>query len=103
MYGFISFVPTTGHYECVDELLRLGSSSNPIDVSGNTPLHYAARNESEKSVLSLISFGAILDAKNCHGDTSLHVSVSFESSIACTHALVYASAQISVEVKYLKI
>ena len=47
-----------------------------IDRQSRTPLHYAANFGSETAACYLVAYGAYIDAKDCDGNTPLHLSIS---------------------------
>jgi hypothetical protein len=60
-------------YGVVRELIDAGVPLNPVDLEGNTPLHYAARSEEtgQDIVELLLSKGAEVNARNVEGHTPL--------------------------------
>lgn len=64
----------------LDEVRKLVEENpslvNAKDDSGNTPLHYAAKNEKTEVCRFLLEHGANVDATNEHGRTPLHETAS---------------------------
>ncbi|MBN2269421.1 MAG: ankyrin repeat domain-containing protein [Sedimentisphaerales bacterium] len=60
-------------YDVTEKLIDAGVPVNPVDLEGNTPLHYAARSEEtgEGIVELLLSKGAKVNARNAKGQTPL--------------------------------
>ena len=55
------------HAQCTKELIRYGCSINTSASHGNTPLHYAARNDDIKTVEVLLKNGACPNVRNAVG------------------------------------
>jgi cytohesin len=63
----------------VQQLLALGADPNIADASGDTPLHYAARNNAPGGIFiarELVAKGADINAKNADGRTPVHVKAA---------------------------
>lgn len=60
---------------CLDLLLKhfpsLKIDINAVDLKGNTALHYAAKNENDYAVLSLLKHGAYIGIRNVFGELPL--------------------------------
>lgn len=52
-------------------LLDAGASVNETDLQGNTPLHWASRNEYDSCIATLVQRKADIEAKNDRGDTCI--------------------------------
>jgi ankyrin repeat protein len=88
-----------GNTECVRALLSDSSVLSSIDIAGQddqTALHFAVRNDHTDIVHLLLEAGADPDARNCRGQTSIHMVVS----VKCATALLKAKANVNAQDKY---
>ena len=79
-----------GHVRCLQRLLELGVDRNPRNVSGRTPLYFAAR--SLDAVKVLVAAGADLSAKDRSGMTAARMAKAFGHTEAARY-LVEQSVQ----------
>lgn len=61
-----------GRDECVELLLRRGAKHDQLAIGGHTVLHLATANRHCQVVKRLVEAGALVDARNAHGNTALH-------------------------------
>jgi ankyrin repeat protein len=61
-------------------LIDAGADVNASDETGSTPLHFAAKGESEEVVELLVDAGANVNAANSKGETPLNNAVSNTTS-----------------------
>lgn len=62
--------------EVVNLLLTSGADVNETGWLCYTPLHQAASGKDPRIIRLLLSHGAILDRKNCHGQTPLMIAAA---------------------------
>lgn len=60
----------TGHLQIAQLLVRSGAEINPIDLEGNTPLHYACQNKNVNLVSWLLTRGPNISIVNKLGKTA---------------------------------
>ncbi|EFX65327.1 hypothetical protein DAPPUDRAFT_16300, partial [Daphnia pulex] len=73
------------HSACrvVAKLVQLGAEVNERDYQGNTALHYAVLNASEKTVVILSMSGADVTIQNSDGQTVIHLlAFSHDNNLA---------------------
>ncbi|CAM9999230.1 unnamed protein product [Ectocarpus fasciculatus] len=59
----------------IDKLVAAGAAINGIvDNKGKTPLHYACMDDCPEAIVSMLRYGARVDAKDDDGDTPLHAA-----------------------------
>ncbi len=59
------------HAEIIELLLENGANINGTNITGFTPIHHAAENNSKRSASVLLEAGADADAPNRRGKTPL--------------------------------
>jgi len=65
-----------GIHHLLTDLLLIVRAVDQIDLLGQTPLHWAARNGHKAAVRLLLEHNAEVDAKNFIGETALHLAAS---------------------------
>lgn len=55
-----------------------GANVHATDRQGNTPLHWAAKNNHTESAQSLLLAGSCIDTPNNNGDTPLHLAAHYD-------------------------
>lgn len=58
----------------VDILLENGADINTMDIHGETPVHFAARNNRANTIVQLRKKGAKINIRTHIGDTPLHLA-----------------------------
>eukprot|EP01094_Clydonella_sp_ATCC50884_P022037 TRINITY_DN497_c0_g1_i1.p1 TRINITY_DN497_c0_g1~~TRINITY_DN497_c0_g1_i1.p1 ORF type:complete len:224 (-),score=66.42 TRINITY_DN497_c0_g1_i1:282-953(-) len=72
------------HTDAVRLLLRYGAFPNCRDEEGDTPLHYAVREDAVAEVRALVAHpGVHVDAPNDDGETPLHLAATFGAAALC--------------------
>ena len=74
--------------------IESGADPHARDDDGNTPLHYAAREESSANVVLLLQQGVEVEIRNGDGRTPLHFAASSENPAVAT-ALLEAGADVN--------
>lgn len=62
------------HIKVVDILLENGADIDTMDIYGETPLHFAARNNHANTIVQLRKRGAKINIRTDIGDTPLHLA-----------------------------
>lgn len=78
-----------------------GADVNVADRRRWTPLHSAARHNSDPEiVLALLRAGAVVDARNKSGDTPLHWAAAENHKVEILNALIDAGAHVNARDKF---
>ena len=84
--------------EVVNLLLASGADANETGWLCYTPLHQAANGKDPKIIKILLSHGAMLDRKNCHGQTPLMIAAAV-GSLPVINELLIAGANPHLQAK----
>lgn len=76
-----------GHEACVQALIQKGADIEEAGKHGDTPLHFAARQNEAGIAALLIQAGANVNAKNPKGETPLHLAIEYNSYNAALRLL----------------
>ena len=83
--------------ERIQEFLDLRADVNAKDEDGDTPLHWAAFNESPEVVATLIKAGADVNARDEGGHTPLYMAVGPNQSHEVVTTLIKAGADVNAK------
>lgn len=87
--------------EQMTAFIEAGAQISVADNRGWTPLHSAARYNSDPAVLSaLLQAGAVVHAKDNSGDTALHWAAAENTNVEIVNRLLDAGANVNARDKY---